>query len=61
MRAKGTRDVAYLLSQSMPIELRRLHESELVGLWHRTLVDEGVTGYSAGQAWEDYRRSVLAL
>jgi hypothetical protein len=61
LRAKGVRDVAYLLSQSVPTEVRREHESDLVVLWHRTLVEEGVEGYSAEQAWEDYRRAVLAM
>jgi aminoglycoside phosphotransferase (APT) family kinase protein len=61
LRSKGIRDVAYLLSQSMLIEDRRSSEHELVALWHQTLVDRGVTGYSAEQAWEDYRRAVLCL
>lgn len=61
LRAKGIRDVAYLLSQSMPVEDRRAHERELVERWWRGLVDNGVTGYSESQAWEDYRRAVLAL
>ena len=61
LRSKGARDVAYLLSQSMPTELRREHERDLVEGWRRTLVDGGVTDYSAEEAWEDYRRSVLAL
>lgn len=61
LRSKGARDVAYLLSQSMPTETRRAHERELVALWHRTLVDNGVRDYSPEQAWEDYRRAVLAL
>ncbi|BAN00791.1 phosphotransferase [Ilumatobacter coccineus] len=61
LRSKGARDVAYLLSQSMPTDLRREHERELVGIWHRTLVEGGVENYSAELAWEDYRRSVLAL
>ena len=61
LRSKGVRDVAYLLSQSMPTELRRECERDLVELWRQTLVDNGVDGYSADQAWEDYRRAVLAL
>ena len=61
LRSKGVRDVAYLLSQSMPTALRREHERDLVALWHRTLLDEGVTDYSGEQAWEDYRRAVLAM
>ena len=61
LRAKGVRDVAYLLSQSVPTEIRREHERDLVALWHQTLVDRGVSDYSGDQAWEDYRRAVLAL
>lgn len=61
LRAKGVRDVAYLLSQSMLVDDRRASERDLVATWHRALVDGGVTGYSAEQAWEDYRRAVLCL
>jgi hypothetical protein len=61
LRSKGVRDVAYLLSQSMPTEERRASEHDLVERWRQALVDGGVTGYSAEQAWEDYRRAVLAL
>lgn len=61
LRSKGIRDVAYLLSQSMPTDVRRRHERELVALWHSALVDEGVADYSPEQAWDDYRRAVLAL
>jgi len=61
LRSKGIRDVAYLLSQSMPIDERRASERDLVELWRRTLVAEGDIDYPADQAWEDYRRAVLAL
>ena len=61
LRSKGVRDIAYLVSQSMPIEDRRAHERHLVERWHSTLVEFGVTDYSAEQAWEDYRRAVLAM
>jgi Ecdysteroid kinase-like family len=61
LRGKAAHDIAYFLSQSTPTELRRKHERELVGLWHAGLVAGGVKDYSAGQAWEDYRRSVLSL
>ena len=40
---------------------RRAHERDLIGHWHATLEKGGVTGYSADQAWEDYRRAVLYL
>jgi hypothetical protein len=61
LRCKGAHDLAYFLSQSVPIEDRRRHERELVRLWHAGLVEGGVTHYSAEQAWEDYRRAVLVL
>ena len=61
LRCKGVHDLAYFLSQSVPSDVRREHERELVTLWHAGLVEGGVTGYSAEQAWEDYRRAVLVL
>ncbi len=61
LRGKAAHDVAYFLSQSMPTDERRVHERDLVALWHAGLVDGGVTGYGPEQAWEDYRRSVLYL
>jgi thiamine kinase-like enzyme len=61
LRSKGVRDVAYLLSQSMPTAERRACERDLVELWRRTLLEGGVTDYPPEQAWEDYRRAVLAL
>jgi hypothetical protein len=61
LRCKGVHDLAYFLSQSLPTDVRREHERELVAVWHAELVEGGVTGYSAEQAWEDYRRAVLVL
>jgi aminoglycoside/choline kinase family phosphotransferase len=61
LRGKAAHDIAYFLSQSTPTELRRVHERELVALWHEGLVAGGVRDYSAEQAWEDYRRAVLCL
>jgi aminoglycoside/choline kinase family phosphotransferase len=61
LRCKGVHDLAYFLSQSLHTDVRREHERELVALWHAGLVEAGVTGYSAEQAWEDYRRGVLVL
>jgi hypothetical protein len=61
LRAKGVHDVAYLLSGSVPIDIRRAHERDLIARWHDTLVEGGVRDYSVGLAWEDYRRAVLYL
>jgi len=61
LRCKGAHDLANFLSQSLAVDVRRRRERELVGLWHAGLVEAGVAGYSAEQAWEDYRRAVLVL
>jgi aminoglycoside phosphotransferase (APT) family kinase protein len=61
VRGKGAHDIAYYLTQSMPIEPRRAHERELIARWHAGLAAGGVTDYSAGDAWEDYRRAALYL
>jgi Ecdysteroid kinase-like family len=61
LRGKGAHDIAYFVSQSIPTEMRREHERDLVARWQAGLVAGGVTDYSAEQAWEDYRRAVLCL
>ena len=61
LRGKGAHDLAYFLSQSVPVPTRREHERDLVARWHAGLVAGGVEGYGAERAWEDYRRSVLGL
>ncbi|WP_433503204.1 oxidoreductase family protein [Pseudonocardia halophobica] len=52
---RGTIDVALCLGTSLAVEDRRVHERELVAAYHRALVANGVTGYSAEEAWADYR------
>ena len=39
-------DLAYLLSQSLDVELRRAHETELVEHYHDTLGRHGVAGFT---------------
>jgi hypothetical protein len=48
-------DVAYFLGAGLIEERRRTHEAELVALYHRHLVEAGVTGYSLDALWRDYR------
>jgi Ecdysteroid kinase-like family len=59
LRGRAAQDIGYFMSGSIPIELRRDHERELIGLWHEHLVENGVTGFSREDAWENYRRGVL--
>ena len=59
LRGRASQDVAYFLSGSVPVEIRREHEQMLVERWHAGLVENGVTGYSEADAWQDYRKAVL--
>jgi hypothetical protein len=52
-------DLAYLLSQNMSPEDRRGHQTRLIEYYHGSLMDQGVTGYSLKQCWDDYRVAVL--
>lgn len=56
---KSTHDIAYLLTQSMAVELRRAHERRLVQEYHAALVSLGVDDYTAGQCWADYKTAAL--
>jgi aminoglycoside/choline kinase family phosphotransferase len=59
LRGRASQDIAYFLSGSIPVELRREHERALINEWHAGLVAGGVAGYSADDAWHDYRMAVL--
>lgn len=51
-------DLAYALATWWPVAARRALERPLVARWHSELVARGVTGYSAEQAWRDWRLAV---
>ncbi len=52
-------DLAYFLGTSLSADVRAEHERALVDRYHRGLAEHGVTGYSADDAWTDYRRQSL--
>lgn len=58
-RSSGVYDVAYLLAQSMDVELRRANQAEIIEAWHTRLCQAGVSDYSRDQAMDDYAASVL--
>ncbi|MDD9934256.1 MAG: phosphotransferase [Myxococcales bacterium] len=58
-RGHGPFDVAYHLTQSITPETRRAIERPTLELYHRTLVDNGVEGYSFDDLWEYYREAAL--
>jgi hypothetical protein len=51
-------DIAYLFSQSVPLEVRREHEQRLLRRYYDGLMSAGVTGYSFDDALEQYRIAV---
>lgn len=55
LRGRGAFDLGYFLTGNLTVEDRRANETELVQLYHSTLCEAGVTGYSAADAWRDYR------
>lgn len=57
-RGANSRDLSYFISVALPPALRRAHESELLALYHRTLVDSGVSDYTMNQLQKDFRRSI---
>lgn len=59
VRGGGLYDLGYFVSQSLPIELRRKHERDLIRLYHHTLCEGGVTNYPFERCWDDYRIAVL--
>ena len=47
------------MCQSLTVEDRRAHESEMLHRYHDRLLAGGVADYSYDELFEDYRRSVL--
>ena len=54
-RGAGAADVAYLISQGLPTEVRRGHDEQLVREYLARLADDGVVDYSFDEAWQHYR------
>ena len=56
----GPRDLAYFIAQGFDPEKRTAVSDDLVALYHATLLEHGVTGYSLEQCRNDYRLGLLA-
>ena len=54
-------DLSYLLSQSLDVELRRRHETELVEYYHQTVTSLGVSDFSLEECWDGYDVGTLFL
>lgn len=58
VRGVGVWDVANFLAGSVTIEDRRRWEHDLLGRYHRGLVDAGVAGYGFDRCWREYRYAI---
>lgn len=54
-------DLSYMLTQSLDVDVRRAHESELVEYYHSALLRHGVTDYTLEQCFDDYDVGALFL
>lgn len=54
-RGRAVFDVAYFTCTSLDVELRRRHGLDLLRLYHRTLEEAGVQGYSFEECLTEYR------
>ncbi|ODR22864.1 aminoglycoside phosphotransferase [Mycolicibacterium porcinum] len=61
VRGAGVADVAYLVSQGLPSEVRRGKDQDLVGEYIAALKSLGVEDYSFDEAWRHYRFGVALL
>lgn len=59
-RGSGVADVAYLLTQGLPIETRTGHDETLLRLYLAHMADQGVE-YGFDVAWRDYRIAAVYL
>lgn len=57
----GAADIAYLVSQGLPSEVRRGHDEVLVRDYLDRLAGHGVGDYSFDEAWRHYRYAVAYL
>jgi hypothetical protein len=53
-------DAAYFLGAGLDVDVRRRHEGDLLGAYHRALTANGVTGFGFDECWEHYRLLSLA-
>lgn len=58
---RGMYDLAYFLSTSIPVELRRQRQGELIATYSESLSLNGVTGYTLEDCNEDFRWALLDI
>lgn len=60
-RGRGAYDLAYFLSTSVLVEMRKLRQDQLIGTYVETLIEGGVEGYSVGDCRKDFRWALLDI
>jgi len=60
-RGAGAADVAYLVSQGLPTEVRRGNDEALVREYLERLAAHGLSDYPFDEAWRHYRCAVAYL
>lgn len=60
-RGSGAADIAYLVTQGLPIEEREGQDEALVRHYLARLAESGVTDYAFDEAWRHYRFSAVYL
>ena len=58
---RGTYDLVYFLSTSLPADMRNLRQDELIEAYVETLRDGGVEGYSVEDCREDFAWALLDI
>ena len=59
--ADGLYDVAYFMTSSVSVDVRREIEREVLKEYRDLLVDAGVEDFSLEQCWRHYRRNILGM
>ncbi|MGO4445708.1 phosphotransferase family protein [Mycobacterium sp. 2YAF39] len=57
--APGMRDVAYFLGNSVPTDLRRAHERQLIDRYCRAIAEHGAV-LDIGEAWDQYKVHLIS-
>ena len=60
-RGAGAADVAYLVTQGLPVEVRHGRDEALLREYLRHIAAHGVTDYGFGEAWRHYRFAAVYL
>lgn len=59
LRAAGVFDIAYFMSQSVPIDVRRQLERDVVTHYRDRLIELGVEAPTFDELWDGYRLAVV--